>query len=142
MSDPKADCEALMNSVLPFAQQMLTAHGEFIPFGGAMQLDGQIVLVAAYDEDEHSRSTDIIALMKDGFVAAARKGDYRATVIVYDIRVKVPSSDETSDAIAVSLNHRDIYSIIVVFPYKIDGDKLVLGPAFAQKGEEDIFNQQ
>src|SRR5262245_54636156 len=142
MSDAKADCEALMNSVLPFAQQMLTTHGEFIPFGGAMRANGQIIAVAGYDGNEQPRSVDVIGLMKDGFIAAARKGEYKATAIVYDVKVKLPSTGETSDAIAVSLNHRGNYSIIVLFPYTIDSGKLILGTAFAQKGEADIFPAQ
>ena len=142
MSDPKADCEALMNSVLPFAEQMLTTHGEFIPFGGAMRPDRQLVSVAGYEGNEHPKSVDVIALMKEGMVAAARKGEYRAAVIVYDVRVTLPSTDEKSDAIAVSLNHRDNYSVIVLLPYKIDAGTLILGTAFAQKGEADIFPAQ
>ena len=46
------------------------------------------------------------------------------------------------DAIAVSLNHREGYSIIALFPYKIDSGKLTLGTAFAQEGEADIFTAQ
>ncbi len=142
MSDPKADCEALMNSVLPFAEQMLTTHGEFIPFGGAMRSDGQLVSTAGYDGNEHPKSVDVIALMKEGMIAAARKGEYKATAIVYDVRVKLPSTEEKSDAIAISLNHRDNYSVVVLVPYKIDARKLILGAAFAQKGEADIFPAQ
>jgi len=128
-----------MNSVLPFAEQMLTTHGEFIPFGGAMRSDGQLVSIAGYDGKEHPESVDVIALMKVELVAAARKGEYKATAVVYDVRVKLPSTEEKSDAIAVSLNHRGNYSVIVLFPYKLDAGKLILGTAFAQKGEADIF---
>ncbi|AYD03445.1 hypothetical protein [Neorhizobium sp. NCHU2750] len=142
MSDPKADCETLMTSVLPFAEQMLTTHGEFIPFGGAMRPDGQLVSIAGYDGNEHSKSVDVIALMKGGFVAAAHKGEYKATAVVYDVRVKLPSTEEESDAIAVSLNHSDNYSVIVFLPYKLDTGKLILGTVFAQKGEADIFPTQ
>jgi hypothetical protein len=42
MMTPKADCEALMNAVLPFAEQMLDRHGAFHPFGGAMGADGEV----------------------------------------------------------------------------------------------------
>lgn len=139
MSDPKTDCEALMNSVLPLAEKMLTAHGEFIPFGGAMQPDGQIVSIAGDDGNEHPKSVDVIALMKQGFVVAAHKGEYKATAVVYDARVNLASTEGKSDAIAVSLNHRDGYSVIVLFPYSIDAGKLILGAAFAQKGEADTF---
>jgi hypothetical protein len=142
MSDPKSDCHALMNFVLRFAKQMLTTHGEFIPFGAAMRPDGQPVAIAGYDGNEHPQSVDVIALMKDGFIAAARKGEYKATAIAYDARVKLPSTEEKSDAIAVSLNHRDNYSVKVLFPYKIESRKLILGTVFAQKGEADIFPAQ
>jgi hypothetical protein len=139
MNGPKADCEALMNSVLPFAEQMLTTHGEFYPFGGAMRPDGQLVSIAGYEGTEHPKSVDVIALMKGAFVAAAHTGEYKATAVVYDVRVKLPSTEEKSDAIAISLNHRDNYSVIVLFPYKIDAGNLILGTALAQRGEADIF---
>ena len=41
--------------------------------------------------------------MKAGFVEGARRGEYKATALVYDVRVKLPSTEEKSDAIAVSL---------------------------------------
>jgi hypothetical protein len=138
-NDPKADCEALMTSVLPFAEQMLSRHGEFFPFGGAMRPDGELVSVAGYRGDEHPPSSDVIRLIKDGFVEAARQDQFKATALVCDVRVKLPSTDDKSDAIAVSLNHRDNYSIVVIFPYKIDGGKLTMGTAFAKEGEADIF---
>jgi hypothetical protein len=139
MSSPKADCEDLMNAVLPFAEQMLATHAEFIPFGGATRPDGEIVSIAGYDGSEHPKSVEIIALMKEAFITAAQKSEYKATAIVYDVRVVLPSTKEKSDAIAVSLNHRDGYSVIVLFPYKIDAAKLVWGEIFANKGEADIF---
>ena len=121
---------------------MLTTHGAFIPFGGAMRADGRIVSIAGYHENEHPQSTNATSLMKDAFIAAARRGDYRATAIVYDVRAKLPSAEEESDAIAVSLDHRDNYSAVVLFPYKIDGGELIWGTIFAQEGEADIFPAQ
>jgi hypothetical protein len=138
-NDAKADCETLMGSALPFAEQMLSQYGEFLPFGGAMRLDGELVSVAGYDGDEQPPSSDVIRLIKDGFIEAARQGQFRATALVYDVRTTIPSTSEKSDAIAVSLNHRDNYSVVVFFPYRIDGGRLSIGEAFAQMGEADIF---
>jgi len=138
-SDPKADCEALMNSVLPFAEQMLSNYGEFFPFGGAMRPGGELVSVAGYDGDEHPPSSDLIRLIKEGFVEAARQGQFKATALVYDVRIKLPSANDKSDAIAVSLDHHDNYSIVVFFPYRIDSGKVIVGSAFAREGQADIF---
>jgi hypothetical protein len=136
---PKTDCEVLMNSVIPFAEQMLSSLGEFLPFGGAMRPGGELVSVGGYDGDDHPKSLDLIRLIKDGLIKAAREGQFKATALVYDVRVILPSTGNKSDAIAVSLNHRDNYSIVVIFPYKLDSGKLTVGNAFAQKGEADIF---
>jgi hypothetical protein len=139
MNDPKADCEALVNGALPFAEQMLNSHGEFYPFGAAMRDDGELVAIAGYDGQERPASTDVIRMLKAAFVAGAKDGQYKATALVYDVRVVLPSTAESSDAIAVSLNHRADYSLIVLFPYKIEGGKPVISEAIAQKGEADIF---
>jgi hypothetical protein len=135
----KADCEAVMNVALPFAEEMLQKHGEFFPFGATMNAKGEISHVGGYDGREHPPSADIIKLLKDGFRAGAKNGELKATALVYDVRVILPGSGEKSDAVAVSLNHRANYSVVVLFPYRIDGGKVVFGETFAQEGEADIF---
>jgi hypothetical protein len=65
---------------------MLRTHGAFIPFGGAMRADGKIVSIAGHDGNEHSQPANVIGLMKDGFAEAARRGEYKATAIVCDVR--------------------------------------------------------
>ena len=121
---------------------MLSRHGEFFPFGGAMRPSGDIVSVAGYDGKEHPPSADVIRLIKDGLIQAAHKDEYKATALVYDVSVKLPLTEEKSDAIAVSLNHRDNYSVVVFFPYKITDVKLAIGAAFARQGEADIFSNR
>jgi hypothetical protein len=139
LGSPKADCETLMNKVLPFAEQMLKEHGEFVPYGGALKNTGEIASIAGYDGRERPPLIDVIKLLKQGFVAGAKSGDFKATALVYDVRVVVPSSGKKSDAIAVSLNHRSNYSVVVYYPYELKKGVLTYGGVFAQKGESDIF---
>jgi hypothetical protein len=142
MPDPKSECEMLLGAVLPFAEQMLRDHGEFHPYGAAMKLDGEIVSVAVYDGREFAPSIDTIKLLKDAFIRAAYERTYKATAHAYDVRVKLPTNGEKSDAVAISLNHEDGYSVVVLFPYKIESGSLYFGEVFAQKGEADIFPQK
>ncbi len=128
-----------MNSLLPFAREMLSQYGEFFPFGGAMQTSGKIEHIGGYEGNERPASLELIRIIKQGFILGAQAGNYKATALVYDVRVILPSTGEKSDAIAVSLNHKDDYSIIVLLPYKLNGRELVVGVPFAQKGESDIF---
>ena len=139
MSSAKADCEALLEAVVPFAERMLREHGEFFPYGGALDPHGGITNVAGYDGREQPPSEDIIALIKEAFVEGARAGSYVATALVYDVRITVPTSREDSDAIAVSLNHRDNYSVVVLFPYQLSDGELKLGATIAKRGEADVF---
>ncbi len=139
MASAKADCEDLMNELIPFAEKMLVKHGEFYPYAGAMRPSGEIVWVAGYDGRERPPSMDIIRQIKGEFVNSARQGQYKATAIVYDVRVVLPETGQKSDAVAVSLNHRDGYSVIVMVPYEMEDGKPVFGSLFVQRGEADIF---
>lgn len=108
-----------MNAALPFAEQMLQKSGEFFPYGTALKTAGGIANVAGYDGRERPPSLDVIRLLKQGFVQGAKSGEYKATALVYDVRVVLPSSGKKSDAVAVSLNHREGYSVVVMFPYQM-----------------------
>ncbi|QDF75530.1 MULTISPECIES: hypothetical protein [Shewanella] len=57
VQEGKDESQELMDAVLPLAEKLLTEHGEFFPYGGAMTPDGKIVSVAAYDGDEHPPSS-------------------------------------------------------------------------------------
>lgn len=139
MKQAKTDCEALLNSVLPFAEQVLRKHGEFYPYGGAMRTDGQIISVGGDSGSEQPKSIELIELLKSAFIAAAQKGEYKATALVTNSSLTISSTGEKTDAIVVSLDHRDDYSVIVMFPYTITNGKLVMQAPIAQKGAGDVF---
>ena len=67
MSDAQSEAEQLVNAVLPHAEGMLLAHGEFFPFGGAMTLDGDIAELAVGEEHRDSPVEEIVdALERKG----------------------------------------------------------------------------
>ena len=135
----KADAEALLNVVMPFAEKMLAKHGEFYPYGAAMKPDGDIVSVAAYDGREQPPSADLIDLLRTELRRDAEKLLCKATAIVYDVRAVPPGGDSAGDAIAVALDHRDNYSVVVLFPYTIANNSVQIGEPFAERGEDAIF---
>ena len=139
MSDAKSEVESLMNSALPFAEKMLAEHGEFFPFGEAMKPNGEIVSIGAQGESEQPPSQELIDILKNAFRAAAASGEYKATAIIYDIRTIPPGESEKTDAIAVALDHVDDYSVVVIFPYSINGTSVTVSAPFAQRGDGEIF---
>jgi len=135
----KDDCNQLLNATLPRAEKLLREHGEFFPFGAQMLLNGEIVSVAAHSGEEQPPSQHIIDLLLTSFKDGAQKGELIATALVSDVRVAPPGADYKSDAIAVSLDHRDSYSVTVFFPYFIADGELALGEAFGNVAEYAIF---
>ena len=140
---PKADCEVVMNFGLPLVEDLLKRHGEFLPFGAAMRPNGEIVCLGAYDGREVPSLAgsfgEIIRSLKDTLIAGARRQEYIATALFYEVAFRLPSSSDRRDAVAVSLNHRGGYSVIVLLPYTVEDTGVVYDAPHAQPGEADIF---
>lgn len=129
-----------MNDILPLAQRMLRDYGEFYPYGGVIKSDGEIVHVGAKHPDtDHPKSKDLIDMLRSSFHEMARTGKCRAAAIVFDVRVKLPDSDNKTDAVQVSLDHVDGYSVDIFFPYRIINREVVYGKTFSLKGTHNIF---
>jgi hypothetical protein len=142
MKTPKADCEELVNVVLPFAQQMLGQHREFYPFGATMSPSGEIARAGGWNGKEHPPSAELISLLDAEFREGASRGKYRATALVADVRVVPPGKSVKQDAIAIRLHHQNHYSVQVFFPYSFTpSGELRVDDPFAATGEGRIFGK-
>ena len=139
---PKQEAEMLMNAVLPVAEQMLTKHGEFYPYGGCMKLDGTIAHIGASDPDtDRPKSKDMIYVLRTALQEMARAKQCKAVAVVFEVGVILPDSDHKSDAIQVCVEHVDGYSVEVFFPYQIVNETVVYGDTFAQQGKHEVFDK-
>jgi hypothetical protein len=119
---------------------MLRQHGEFYPFGGYMESNGNIVHLGAADDDtDRPRSDDLIFVVRGALQELARGNKCIATALVFDVSVAVPGSNSKSDAIQACLDHREGNSAEVFFPYQVTGSEVVYGESFAQQGKCEIF---
>lgn len=136
----KDDAQSLVDELMPFAKRMLGEYREFMPYGGHMKLDGEIVYEGATTGEKRSKSQPLIDNLRDAHREQARVGSIRAACIVYDMRIIPPKRTEKLDAIAFELDHRDDYSGVAVYPYTIDdsGSVSIVTP-FGFRGQGDIF---
>jgi hypothetical protein len=104
------DLEDLLNDALPFAKQMLAKHGEFVPYGVVLPVDGESETVAGWTGDEQASSSDVLALLLDG--VKQRAADLRAAALVADVRTA------DGEAIRVELEHREGPVMVVLLAYK------------------------
>ncbi len=136
---PKEQCEVLLDKLLPFAEEQMKKHREFYPFAAVMLMDDSIELTGSYDENERPESKDVLQTLTQIHKQLACEGKIKASGIVWN--ASVASTDgKPSDAIIVSLEHKDDYSVIVGEPYKVSlFKKVTFGNLFAMEGQHDIF---
>ena len=135
---PKEDAEFLLAAVLPFARSMIERHGEFHPYGGYLTVQREVVDVGAEVRgQEHPDPSELVKLLRSDFVRLRRQGGLVAAAVVTHVRIHPPGEEEASDAIQVSLEHTDAFSVEVFEPYREDADGgFTFGHpfAFAQEG--------
>ena len=142
MSPAKADSEAILDELLPFAEKLLSDYREFFPFGGRMGYDGKITHEGASDGTEQPPSQTLIDFLTKAHRQEAEAKSSKACAIIYDVRVVPNGKSEKQDAIAAAIDHVDGYSVIVYFPYSFGSDqKLVLEAPFATEGTYGIFGR-
>ena len=136
---PKEQCEVLLDKLLPFAEEQMKKHREFYPFAAVMLMDDSIELTGSYDGNEYPESKDVLETLKQIHKQLASEDKIKASGLVWN--ASVASADgKPSDAIIVSLEHKDNYSVIVGEPYKIGlFKKVTFGNLFALEGKHDIF---
>src|SRR5579864_510623 len=94
------DLDGLLNTTLPFAQQMIEKLRAFYPFGASVTSDGETRLVAGdSDGSEHPPSQAVLETILQGFRGSREA--LRAVAICSDVRL----SDV--EAARIELEHRE-----------------------------------
>ncbi len=107
----QADLDGLLSAVLPFAEQQLTAQGEFWPFGAAVSADGETSLAAVKDDlGESPQSEAILTGLYE--IARTRADEQRAVAFVADVLAR------GTYAVRVELEHQEGVALVVLLPYK------------------------
>jgi hypothetical protein len=107
----QSDLDRLLNTVLPFADEMLRRHGEFYPYGAAITREGEEQVFAADPgEEEDPNPSEVLTSLVSGM--SEEVNDLRAAALVSDV-----TSDRT-DAIMIHLEHADSMAITVLLPYR------------------------
>jgi len=119
---------------------MLEEHHTFYPFGAAMKPSGEIEGAMGSTGEEKPDVNQLASLLELGFRQGASAGKYKATALAVDMVLIPPGKSAKQDGIAVRLDHRDGYSVIVGFPYSFsDKGELMMEPPFAVEGAHEIF---
>ena len=132
----KEDSEELLNILLPFAEGQLKKRRGFYPFGAVMLNSGELKLTEiGFD----GSAEELIAALTAEHKATADRGEIKASGIAWDGRITPPDGEKT-DAVLVSLEHRERYSVVIGEPYKLGfWKKPKFGEIVALEGEHKVF---
>jgi hypothetical protein len=139
MSDAQTEAEELVNAVLPHAEGMLIAHGEFFPFGGALTPDGSFAELSVSEEHRHSPVDVIVEELKSGLRDGVESRDFRATALVFPIQAELSDDAGDTEAVAIALDHQANFSVVLIIPYVLSEGAVEFGEAIAQEGAHEIF---
>jgi hypothetical protein len=141
VSTAKEDCESLMNAVMPLVQKMLVQYQEFFPCGATMSADGQIDLTMSPADGPDPTAAPLLAALEEGFRKQVAAGTCKATAIAQDVLMVPPGRSKKQDAVEVRIDHRDDYSVRVLFPYTFsDAGELTVEPPVTVAGSRQIFH--
>ncbi len=136
---PKQECEMLLDALLPAAEHLLKKNGEFYPIAAVLTADSQVQYTAVHEGDEYPDAQGMIDRFIQAHRELAAKNEIKASGIAWNAAIS--AEEQKSDAIIISLEHRDGYSVIVGQPYQMGRfRKIKLGELFAQDGCHDVFS--
>ncbi|QIZ76112.1 hypothetical protein [Ferrimonas lipolytica] len=137
----QAQAQELLNAAMPLAHKLLTETGEFMPFAAAMTPAGDFVSVdVPEDQEEENPSEAMVADLQLVLRQAAGEGEYIATAVVYDTGILLgEDAQEPQDAVAVNLDHKSGFAMVVFVPYTIVDGKVQFAEMMAQEAESIIF---
>ena len=126
------DLNVLYNEARSFAEYMLLTHGEFIPFGVQMGIDGKVAQVAGDLGTERPKSAAMVEFLQASFAKSANAGTIRAAGVCLDMYVVPPGQQQKTDAICTRLAHVSGEAVEVFVPYSRDAHgAFQLGQSFA-----------
>jgi hypothetical protein len=140
MADPKEEIQQLLNYLLPFAEQMLSSHGEFYPYAATMNAGGEVQAVSAAG-DEQPDVGELLTALHAELREQAAEGRIRASGIAADVSLTDPDSGEVTDAVQLELDHVETEAVDVYVPYTSDDDDdgIKFGELVAAPGQAPIF---
>ena len=135
---PKEECEVLLEALLSASKNLLIKNGEIYPIGAVLSNDATATFTAVHSDNEFPDSKSVIRDLVSSHKQMAQKKKIKASGIAWN--GTFTSNGKQTDAIIVSLEHQDDYSVIVGLPYEIGlFKKIKFGDLFAQSGNSDVF---
>ncbi|HHH27791.1 MAG TPA: hypothetical protein ENK57_05520 [Polyangiaceae bacterium] len=140
------DLNALLNGAIDVATHHLESSTEFLPFGLALEADGDEIFHIEPDpegEDPSAMPHDhVIAALRMGLADAVAEGRWSAVAICADVTLEAEDGNAVTSAIHIMLEHRDEEPVQCTVAYAIGADSVELADLVAEPGETHLFKTE
>jgi hypothetical protein len=140
MAEPREEIEALLNFLLPFAEDQLTKNGEFYPYAAVVDEHGDLNAVSADAGGDQPDVSELLVTLHARLAEQAAEGSIRACGIAADVTLTDPDSGESTDAVQLELDHAEADAVDVYVPYESGGSGVKFGELVAAQGREPVFS--
>jgi len=113
------DARILVENAVAVGRSLLAKEGAFHPFAFFVTDDGRVQRVSPKEDVGLPSPDDVLALLQQSFRERAEAGECRAVAVVADVIIALPGGGQ-SDALQVSIEHRDGYCANFFHPYERD----------------------
>ena len=137
--EPREEMDALLDAVLKLATRHIEEHGEFYPFGASIDRDGTLAMAAASPGEEFPESSQLIAMLTEGFSERANRSEIRASAICCDVRLQPDTG--YGDGIRATIEHASADPVEVVLPYSRGEGGTEYGDLRASRAASVIFRR-
>jgi len=110
--------EQMLNSCVDFAKMMLEKHGEFYPFGAALDASGNLTSVGGYTGQERPPGPDVYRLLLESLRAQFSNSQIIAASVAANVNIPKEYQSPYPDGIRVLLECRG-FSRFIYLPYRI-----------------------
>lgn len=118
MATTRDDMNAVCRTATDLAFERIAKRGGFIPFAVVIAREGDVRFVALGDDLVDGKGERGLATLRKRLRAGAKKGEYKATAIASDVRVRLDENGEVTDAIRIEVEHVEDEPITCCLPYR------------------------
>jgi len=111
------DARILVENAVAVGRTLLAKEGAFHPFAFFVTDDGRVQRVSPKQDVRLPSPDEVLALLQQSFRERAEAGECRAVAVVADVVIALPGGGQ-SDALQVSIEHRDGYCANFFHPYE------------------------
>jgi hypothetical protein len=127
-SELKPDIVALATLLFEISEKFVANRGHFLPHGGALKENGEVMLVAGAPPSDWTTATEVLPLVHDGLRASVRECPCTAVAVAESVTV-TPTGQRPTTAIKVLFEHRRGLCVAMYLPFK---KKVFGGYSFGQ----------